>query len=488
MDFPPNLAPVEDAPDVRTGRKKIKAGYVVASLFTGLIALGIVGFVWSVPSGSRTAVDAEIAEAKALGIPVDEGDLSAIVLPKNQVNAASLIPKDFDRRKAGQLLSKLRLAVRGRGNDDYRKLVQQIKPYHPLIEKLLTASSFRRDPLSTEPFDNNALTLYIVAAFAGHEAAWAYFEGDFEGASKWLNKMKRLGEMLAEDPTLDSQWRAIAIFNGYLKRVEWAARRADSQRELDELDRLLEAPLQLKPASYYAGGTVYRALNYFRNVDYQKLILQNLLPQKAPEEGAEKRSELVVEAKQRKGAPENWMNGVVFSAYLNRWKKLWPKLESDPNKVMEILDDEYAQMRKSKDPLILALTAGYYFPSSFPLHSQAIKTRQLVTSTFLKCRRFQLLNGRPPQSLQEAKLNPIDPFSGKSLIYVTRDDRLGVYSVGIDRQDDGGSSSRSKKKSRGTRDQDWTDDIAASNLAPTLGPTLSLKQQMSREPRKDARG
>ncbi len=63
----------------------------------------------------------------------------------------------------------------------------------------------------------------------------------------------------------------------------------------------------------------------------------------------------------------------------------------------------------------------------------------------LACERFRQKAGRWPADLAELRdflpTIPLDPYDGQPLRYATRDDGVVVYSVGPDRQDDGGTLS-----------------------------------------------
>ena len=77
------------------------------------------------------------------------------------------------------------------------------------------------------------------------------------------------------------------------------------------------------------------------------------------------------------------------------------------------------------------------------LSAAVADARQQLARTALACARHRAAHGKLPQSPEELvpeflPLVPRDPFDGKPLKWTATDERLVLYSVGPDRQDDGG--------------------------------------------------
>jgi hypothetical protein len=88
--------------------------------------------------------------------------------------------------------------------------------------------------------------------------------------------------------------------------------------------------------------------------------------------------------------------------------------------------------------------------------------------------RFRLANGRWPANLDELvpayiEAIPEDPFSaGNPLRLSAKDDRLIVYSLGIDQDDDGGDVRRGKQAVFGTGDLGFILLVPAARNAPPM--------------------
>jgi hypothetical protein len=85
-------------------------------------------------------------------------------------------------------------------------------------------------------------------------------------------------------------------------------------------------------------------------------------------------------------------------------------------------------------PLILV------FPETQARHQTAL----VGTRCLIAVKRYELAHGKPPENLTEAvkkagmKEVPIDLFSGKEMKFTVVNGQPEVYSVGLDRKDDGG--------------------------------------------------
>jgi len=85
----------------------------------------------------------------------------------------------------------------------------------------------------------------------------------------------------------------------------------------------------------------------------------------------------------------------------------------------------------------------------------------LADRTGLACRLFKSRTGRYPESLEELvpgilKEIPIDPFTGKPLVYRREGEGFIVYSLGSNEKDDGGRSTYMISHMVTYKDDDWT--------------------------------
>jgi hypothetical protein len=83
------------------------------------------------------------------------------------------------------------------------------------------------------------------------------------------------------------------------------------------------------------------------------------------------------------------------------------------------------------------------------LHDSSMRNKAVLrcAGVAVAVERFRQLNGRWPDGLDEIPSDilaavPADPFDGKPLRYLRRDDGVTIYSVGLDEMDDGGNLPR----------------------------------------------
>jgi hypothetical protein len=90
--------------------------------------------------------------------------------------------------------------------------------------------------------------------------------------------------------------------------------------------------------------------------------------------------------------------------------------------------------------------ASLLLPSVTRIHESSLRQRAWLrcAAVAIACERFRQLNGRWPDGLDEIPSDilaavPLDPFDGKPLRYLRREDGVTIYSVGPDETDDGGN-------------------------------------------------
>ena len=94
-----------------------------------------------------------------------------------------------------------------------------------------------------------------------------------------------------------------------------------------------------------------------------------------------------------------------------------------------------------------------------------IEATLLADRAGLACRLYKSRNGRYPESLEALvpsvlKEVPIDPFTGKALVYRREGEGFIVYSLGTNQKDDGGRSTFSVDRLVMFKDDDlaWRED------------------------------
>jgi hypothetical protein len=98
--------------------------------------------------------------------------------------------------------------------------------------------------------------------------------------------------------------------------------------------------------------------------------------------------------------------------------------------------------------------------SSF-LKEATLEAMMLTTQAGLACRVYRKQTGRYPARLGDLvpslfKEEPLDPFTGKPLVYRLENGEVLIYSVGSNRKDDGGRETYKFDKMIMDKDDDWT--------------------------------
>ncbi|MFZ2055280.1 MAG: hypothetical protein WAU81_13925 [Candidatus Aminicenantales bacterium] len=132
------------------------------------------------------------------------------------------------------------------------------------------------------------------------------------------------------------------------------------------------------------------------------------------------------------------------------------------------IDLSYPQLKelareKTQEPmpwyikLSLLRLADFQAPS---LKEATLEALMLATKAGLACKIFRNQTGRYPENLASLVpeiLNevPIDPFTGKPLVYRLQDDGVIIYSIGSNEKDDGGQGTWQITQLVMEKDDDW---------------------------------
>ena len=100
------------------------------------------------------------------------------------------------------------------------------------------------------------------------------------------------------------------------------------------------------------------------------------------------------------------------------------------------------------------------FQTAF-LKEAALESVMLTMQTGLACKLYKNKTGRYPENLEALRPEylfeiPIDPFTGKPLVYKIENGELLIYSLGSNGKDDGGRSTYFIEKVVTEKDDDWT--------------------------------
>jgi hypothetical protein len=121
---------------------------------------------------------------------------------------------------------------------------------------------------------------------------------------------------------------------------------------------------------------------------------------------------------------------------------------------------EFQQTRQSL-PWYYKLSGGLFpdFQSVF-LKEATLEAMMLTTKAGLACKIYKIQTGHYPESLAALvpdllDKEPIDPFTGKPLIYRLQDGGIIIYSVGSNEKDDGGRGTYQITQLVMEKDDDW---------------------------------
>jgi hypothetical protein len=159
-----------------------------------------------------------------------------------------------------------------------------------------------------------------------------------------------------------------------------------------------------------------------------------------------------------------WLIRPVLRSELIWVKNYWDKLQ-------DIVSDDYYRVRENLKQLSLeAAHPPWYFRLAGGLlpdvHSAIMKeatleAMMLATRTGLACKIYKARTGRYPTGLEALVPDilpevPIDPFTGKPLVYKIENGELLVYSLGSNEKDDGGRGTYLFTQLVMEKDDDWT--------------------------------
>lgn len=132
---------------------------------------------------------------------------------------------------------------------------------------------------------------------------------------------------------------------------------------------------------------------------------------------------------------------------------------SEYYQISEALANSRSQARLStRFPLIIGQVVSGYQAVLFK--EATLEAMMLTTRAGLACKIYRKQHGRYPANLAALvpgvlDKEPIDPFTGKPLIYKVQDDEVLIYSVGANQKDDGGRGTYKITKLVMDKDDDW---------------------------------
>ena len=160
----------------------------------------------------------------------------------------------------------------------------------------------------------------------------------------------------------------------------------------------------------------------------------------------------------------SWLTRPLLKAQVRLLPEIYEGLEKiagEPYYAQSAFHENYARMAE-------AVPERKWFLKTFLTNYQtafmkeaALEALMLTTRTGLACKLYKNRTGRYPENLETLLPEylteiPVDPFTGKPLVYQIENDRLLIYSLGSNGKDDGGRSTFLIEKLITEKDDDWT--------------------------------
>lgn len=417
----------------------------------GLLFLTGVGavtyFAYSFFDVGRTAATAEhwAARYKAAGMPWEATDLKPF-LPTNPANnaapllkriIASCQPKSItaERREIGQLLFERKL----------HEVALRLKRFDPALDAAFRASrktglDFARDwdlgpSLEMPEFGEVKGLIHGLCLRARLSAA----SGNAGDCIEQLRAARDLSELIGTEPTLISMLVGLAG-----RRITYdAVRRCASEfarnpKALESL-RLMLGKEGTEPNFHYAlRGEAYMGLTTCRNLElYRESGEGDIIGSSVD---SARSSDL-----QRTGLPEDTAARAFIARHMRMWSETGEAMKRHPNDADAVASEMDRIARKYEGDWSLSSGLDIVL---YPLFSEATdairvcRADRVVTDALLSALIVRARTGNLPTGIGQLPNAKLDPFSKKPLLLKTDGQAIRIYSVGRNRQDDGGIEQR----------------------------------------------
>ncbi len=414
-------------------------------------------FLWRYLSGqadyeeAAAKLDAEVAKAKEVGVPLVAKDLAPDPPVRDDENAATLY------LKAGY-------AATGKGGN-----TSVIELAHEAAGK--PKCDFARDwDLGPALLFPDLARAKNVAKILAADADGQAVTGNHDAAISDLRAIVAIGNDAASDPIIISELVSIACQSIMLRSAERCIDSATDVATLKKYEAFFDAGppnvdvVRLLKGESYIGTTTMRNLRAFgvnnRNVDafYSPTA-----------------SHIDSDMLQRSGMPTNLKDRAYLARHLENWNTILGKKNEvrSPRQLFmiaaSVMQSNHGPHKPSYD--LDQMLAPVYISVGTVMDRNDASWQ--VTRALVKARIYKLQNGRYPDSLKEIAFSESDPFSGQSYRYISDGRSVRIYSIGPDRIDDHGL--RSQEMAVGNQSKG---DLAASDPPLTTKPPKPAKATM----------
>jgi hypothetical protein len=406
-----------------TKGQKVSLGVLFA--LPTLCCLGGMALVVGTAGGSPRALEAELAKAREVGMPLDPEDMKREV-PEEQ-NAAPLY------RQAAKILEER--GVRGSDIGREPEAFDKAREVLPIIEKATDLPycwydyDYRQGFLLE--FPEAAQTRTFARIFSEHARRQSE-KGDWKGALRSAERAQKVGRHLAQNPTLismlvETATEAIAIrtirdvveHHAHRPEVRVAARQS--------LERFGPLP-DLKNA---IGGEVVMGRAGIHQLGSESISLSQLT-------GGERERAHPVE---RMVLGNRTVRNAVDRKFVEAYRYLWERTPDDPA-AWAATREAAVQLEKivEDDPAPAGVLNQILMPvlSGVPDAVGNLQTHRRLLLTWMSILDSRRTSGSFPEELPSLGDTSLDPFTGEPFRYRLMPQGFVLYSVGRDRVDNGG--------------------------------------------------
>jgi hypothetical protein len=276
-----------------------------------------------------------------------------------------------------------------------------------------------------------------VAALLELDATRRAQEGDIHGSLRSLRGVLNVGRALADEPTVPSQLARTTCLSAALRGLERTmAQGVSDEADLRQMQQLLEdeaRQLMLLVAARGARAGIHQLFVALENGDR---TLDDLAGGPRPT-GLDAVEEM---ANTRLGRPRILEAHACSLRYVTRLIEIGQLAAEQWLAATDQLERDFADPPPIASMLIKTL-------ASLPRTCCRNQARLRCASTALAAERYRLKHGKWPESIDQLcpaflAAVPLDPYDGKPLRLRVLQDGIVIYSVGPDREDNGGKLDR----------------------------------------------
>jgi hypothetical protein len=317
----------------------------------------------------------------------------------------------------------------------------------PAAVALQEARKLADQPRGRWPGPPRSLDALHAAKLLASDVLLRTQEGDLDGALASCRALVNAGRSVGDEPTLMPQMVRLAAYVLAARQVEHVlGQGGPSEAALAALQQLLSEVGEERPLTLALRGERARTDHLLESVQHGDMTVKQLL---AATRGPGAKKSLLSKHDLL------YLPGVTANsraATLERWNKLVEisKLpaQEQADRLAELSApqrDEPLVVLSPASPAVLARYASEAWEQQAPLRCGVVA---------LAAERYRRANGRWPETLADLKGAylpdvPLDPFDGQPLRYRKDEQGVVVYSIGPDRQDDGGDRTRLNTPNKG---------------------------------------